>query len=230
MSATVLDKTWSAESDDATLVRCIVAGDAAAFEAIMRRYNRRLYRLARATMRSDADAEDALQDAYVKAYHALAQFRGDASLSTWLARIVHNECLMRLRRDARRDNVIPMAGDADVSEREIPDAAIERPEAAAMRSQMRALLERHIDELPEALRAVFVLRAIEDLSVQEVAQCLGLSEVAVRSRHFRARSLLREALAREIDATEADVFAFAGARCDRIVAGVLARVGARPLR
>jgi RNA polymerase sigma-70 factor (ECF subfamily) len=230
MNATVLDKTWSAKSDDATLVRCIVAGDAAAFEAIMRRYNRRLYRLARATMRNDADAEDALQDAYVKAYHALAHFRGEASLSTWLARIVHNECLMRLRRDARRDNVIPMAGDVDVSEQEIPDTATERPEAAAMRSQMRALLERHVDELPDALRAVFVLRAIEDLSVQEAAQCLGLSEVAVRSRHFRARSLLREALAREIDATEADVFAFAGARCDRIVAGVLARIGATPSR
>jgi RNA polymerase sigma factor (sigma-70 family) len=230
MSATVLDKTLPAESDDASLARSAVAGDAGAFEAIMRRYNRRLYRLARATMRSDADAEDALQDAYVKAYHALAQFRGEASLSTWLSRIVHNECLIRLRRDARRDNVIPIAGEFDVSEMEIADAASEQPEAAAMTSQMRALLERHVDQLPEALRAVFVLRAIEDLSVQEVAQCLGLSEVAVRSRHFRARSLLREALAREIDATEADVFAFAGARCDRIVAGVLARIGPTPSR
>src|SRR4030095_15413710 len=128
------------------------------------------------------------------------------SLSTWLARIVHNECLMRMRRDARRDNVVPIAGDVDVSERELPDGTAERPEEAAMRSQMRALLERHVDELPDALRTVFVLRAIEDLSVQEVAQCLGLSEVALRSRHFRARSMLREALAREIDATEADVF------------------------
>lgn len=230
MTTALLDKAWSAASADATLVRCTVAGDAAAFESIMRRYNRRLFRLARATMRNDADAEDALQDAYVKAFYALAQFRGEASLSTWLARIVHNECLARLRREARRDNVIPMAGDVDVSERELPDAAIERPEASAMRSQMRALLERHVDELPDALRTVFVMRAIEDMSVQEVAQCLGLSEVAVRSRHFRARSLLREALAREIDATEADVFAFAGARCDRIVAGVLARISATPRR
>jgi RNA polymerase sigma-70 factor (ECF subfamily) len=228
MTAALLDNAWSLDSDDATIVRCVVAGEAAAFEAIMRRYNRRLYRLARATMRNDADAEDALQDAYVKAFNALAEFRGDASLSTWLARIVHNECMMRLRRDARRDNVIPMAGDIDVSERDLPDTSIERPEAAAMRSQMRALLERHLDELPDALRSVFVMRAIEDMSVQEVAQCLGLSEVAVRSRHFRARSLLREALAREIDATEAGVFAFAGERCDRIVAGVLARIGATP--
>jgi len=230
MTAVLSDKRWSADSDDATLVRCTIAGDAAAFEAVMRRYNRRLYRLARAAMRNDADAEDALQDAYVKAYRALPQFRGDASLSTWLARIVHNECLVRLRRDARRDNIIPLAGDGDVSDREIPDTTIERPEAAAMRSQMRALLERHVDALPDALRAVFVMRAIEDLSVQEVAQCLGLSEVAVRSRHFRARALLREALAREIDATEADVFAFAGARCDRIVARVLARIAATPSR
>ena len=203
-------RTWSAESDDATIVRCVVAGDAAAFEIVMRRYNRRLFRLARATMRNDADAEDALQDAYVKAYHALPQFRGDASLSTWLSRILHNECLMRRRRDARRDNVIPM-GDVDLSLENRPHL-------------------RQVDGLPDALRTVFVLRAIEDLSVQEVAQCLGLSEVAVRSRHFRARSLLREALAREIDATEGDVFAFAGARCDRIVDGVLARIGATPSR
>ena len=230
MSAGVVEKGWSGASDDATLVRCAVAGDASAFEAIMRRHNRRLYRLARAKLRDDADAEEALQDAYVKAYHALARFRGDASLSTWLARIVHNECLMRMRRQARRDNVIPMVGDIDALEDRIPDAPSERPEAAAMRSQMRALLERHVDALPDALRSVFVLRSIEDMSVQEVAQCLALSEVAVRSRHLRARALLREALAREIDATEADVFAFAGARCDRIVAGVLARIAPRPSR
>jgi len=228
MKAALADKPWSAASDDATLVRCILAGDAAAFEVVMRRYNRRLYRLARAITGNDADAEDALQEAYVKAYRALAQFRGDASLSTWLARIVHNECLVRMRRDARRDKVIPMVGSVDSSAEDVADAQVERPEAAAMRAQMRALLERHVDGLPDALRAVFVMRAIEDLSVPEVAQCLGLSEVAVRSRHFRARSLLREALAREIDATEAGVFAFAGARCDRIVAGVLDRIGATP--
>ncbi len=225
-----LPRSFAADAGDATLVRCAAAGEPAAFEAIMRRYNRRLFRLARATMRSDADAEDALQDAYVKAYRALAQFRGEASVATWLSRIVHNECLMRLRRDARRDNVVPMARDLDLSEQEIDDDAIERPEAAAMRSQMRALLERHVDALPDGLRTVFVLRAIEDMSVQDVAQSLGLSEVAVRSRHFRARSLLRESLAREMDATEAGVFAFAGARCDRIVAAVLARIVATPKR
>jgi len=224
------EKRWSPASDDATLVASVVAGDARAFEILMRRYNRRLFRLARAAMRNDADAEDALQEAYVKAYHALGQYRGDASLATWLSRIVHNECLMRLRRDARRDKVIPMVGGVDASDEEIPDLAIERPEMAAMRSQMRELLERHIDELPDGLRTVFVMRAIEDLSVEEVAQCLGLSEVAVRSRHFRARSLLRETLAREIDASEPGVFAFAGARCDRIVAGVMERIGATPSR
>jgi RNA polymerase sigma-70 factor (ECF subfamily) len=230
MTAALVERPWSAASDDATLVRCVVGGDTAAFEAIMRRYNRRLYRLARALVRNDADAEDALQEAYVRAYAALARFRGEASLSTWLARIVHNECLMQMRRQARRDNVIPMVGGLDAFEDDIPDAAAERPEAAAMRSQMRALLERHVDGLPDALRAVFVLRAIEDMPVGEVAQSLGLSEVAVRARHFRARSLLREALARDIDASEADVFAFAGARCDRIVAGVMQRIGAKPSR
>ena len=230
MKAALGARPWSAASDDATLVRCAAGGDAAAFEAIMRRYNRRLYRLARALLRDDADAEDALQEAYMKAYAALARFRGEASLSTWLARVVHNECLLRMRRQARRDNVIPMVRGVDGFEHDIPDAPAERPEAAAMRSQMRALLERHIDGLPDALRAVFVLRAIEDMPVAEVAQALGLSEVAVRTRHFRARSLLREALAREIDATQVEVFGFAGARCDRIVAGVMKRIGAKPTR
>lgn len=212
--------------DDRALAERCARGDVAAFTLVMRRYNQRLFRVARAALRDDAEAEDALQDAYVHAFRSFAQFRGDAALSTWLTRIVLNECFVRRRRVARRENVIPIAGaeDLGVDLDEVADTAAERPEAMAMRTEMRALLEAKLDALPVDLRTVFVMRSIEDMSVDEVARCLGVPEATVRSRHFRARALLREALARELDAVEADAFGFAGERCDRIVAAVLARL------
>jgi len=220
-----LDRGVMHDEDDHALAQRIVAGDRRAFERLMRRYNRRLYRLARATLRDDSEAEDALQDAYVAAFRSIAQFRGEAALGTWLSRLVLNECFARLRRSARRENVIPMV--AVPSHMDI-DAMIEhdaeRPEDAAERSEMRRLLERKIDELPETFRTVFVLRSVEEMSVEETAECLGIPEATVRTRHFRAKSLLRAALAQEIDLAERDVFEFAGVLCDRTVAAVLARV------
>jgi len=214
--------------DDAGLARRIASGDRSAFEQLMRQHNRRLFRLARSTLRDDAEAEDALQEAYLAAHRAIGEFRGDASLSTWLSRLVLNECFSRLRRQARRHNVVPIVAlDSDV-EREIQmsessDAG--SPDKAFVRSEMRALLERKLDALPEAFRIVFVLRAVEEMSVEETAQCLGIAEATVRTRHFRARSLLRESLAQEIDLAERDLYEFGGANCDRIVAQVLARIG-----
>ncbi len=214
-----------AEGDHALAQRC-ARGDVAAFTLVMRRYNQRLFRVARAALRDDAEAEDALQDAYVHAYRSFAQFRGDAALSTWLTRIVLNECLARRRRVARRENVVPIsgAGELGVDLDEIVDTAGERPEAMAMRTEMRTLLEAKLDALPLDLRTVFVMRSVEDMSVDEVARCLDVPEATVRSRHFRARALLRESLARELDAVEADAFGFDGERCDRIVAAVVARL------
>ena len=201
------------------------AADLAAFELLMRRHNRRLYRLARATLRDAAEAEDALQEAYLSAYRSLGQFRGDASLSTWLSRLVLNECFSRLRRQARRDNIVPMlASSPDTDQQMMNAATTDTPDKAFVRAEMRALLERKLDELPEAFRVVFVLRCVEEMSVEETAQCLDLPEATVRSRHFRARSLLRESLAQEIDVAERDLFEFGGARCDRIVAQVLSRL------
>lgn len=214
-----------AHEADAALAARIARGDLGAFEELMRRYNRRLFRLARATLRNDADAEDALQDAYLLAYRRIGQFRGEAALGTWLCRLVLNECLGRLRRSARRNNVVPIVAapaDKDLDTMVAPSA--ETPERAAGRSEMRALIERKLDELPVGFRAVFVLRCVEELSVEETAACLDLPEATVRSRHFRARSLLREALAREIDVAECDLYEFGGWRCDRIVAAVLGRV------
>lgn len=210
---------------DEDLVRRVVSGDRAAFEPLMRRYNRRLFRLARATLRNDAEAEDALQEAYFTAYRRLAQYRGEAALSTWLSRLVLNECLARLRRAARRNNVAPIFAPSDQeSLDQMATSTLERPDDAAVRDEMRKLLERRIDALPEAFRVVFVLRSVEEMSIEDIAACLNLPEGTVRTRHFRARSLLREALAREVDLAERDAFEFAGARCDRIVAGVMARL------
>jgi len=211
-----------ADDDDVVLARRIGEGDRGAFELMMRRYNRRLYRLARATLRDDAEAEDALQDAYLAAYGAIAQFRGDSSLSTWLSRLVLNECFGRLRRSARRQNVVPIAGSLEeMNVNDLSGDSAEGPDRLAMRSEVRALIEHRLDELPDIYRVVFVLRSVEELSVEETAECLSIPEATVRSRHFKARSMLREALARDIDAGEQDVFGFDGARCDRIVAAVL---------
>jgi RNA polymerase sigma-70 factor, ECF subfamily len=208
-------------------VDSITPHDPAAFEQLMRQYNRRLYRLARAALRDDAEAEDALQDAYLAAYRSIDRFRGESTLSTWLSRLVLNECFSRLRRGARRQKVIPMVSPTTEMET-VPEAESAAPDRVLARSQMRALLERKLDTLPEAFRLVFVLRSVEELSVEETAQTLGIPEATVRSRYFRAKALLREALEQEIDLAERDLFEFGGQHCDRIVAGVLARLDEAP--
>jgi RNA polymerase sigma-70 factor, ECF subfamily len=200
--------------------------DAAEFEAIMRRHNRMLFRTARAILHDDAEAEDALQEAYIKAYGAIGSFRGEAKVSTWLARIVANEALQRLRKRNRRGAIVPLRSGGTVEEiQEIPEDNMSKgPESAAGRAEMRKLLEQRIDALPDAYRPVFVLRAVEELSVEEVAEVLRIPAATVRTRFFRARSLLRESLAAEIDLACEDAFGFAGERCDRIVAAVMARI------
>ena len=211
--------------DELTLARRVASGDRAAFEIIMRRYNRRLYRLARASLRDDSEAKDALQEAYLNAYRGIGSFRGEATLSTWLSRLVLNECGVRQRRSARRRDIVPLVRfDTNRTETERVADVAEAPDRAAARIQLRAILESKLGELPEALRVVFVLRSVEELSVAEAAQTLGIAEETVRVRHFRAKGMLREALAREIDLAETDLFEFGGAHCDGVVASVLARV------
>ena len=225
-----LPRQAAAEADNAALVQQALAGSEQAFELLMRRHNRRLFRLARSLLRTDADAEDALQEAYLRAFGALAGFHGDSSLGTWLSRIVLNECMSRLRRQSRRDQLVLIVS-SDAQEQEegnvmaSPDN--DNPDHALARAQMRRLLESKLDALPEDFRTVFMLRSVEELSVEETAACLGISDATVRTRHFRARSMLRESLAQEIDMAERDVFSFDGARCDRIVAAVLGRLRAQ---
>lgn len=211
---------------DLELVERIHSGNGRAMEALMRRHNRVLYRTARAILRDDAEAEDVVQDTYIRAYRAFGTFRGESKLSTWLVRIAANEALMRRRRTARRAGIVPI--DATVEEPEPDMHEEEGPERETLRAEMRRVLEARIDELPDGYRAVFVLRGVEELSVEETAAALDMPEATVRTRYFRARGLLREALARDIDLTMEDAFGFDGARCDRIVESVLLTLFAPP--
>ena len=221
-----------ADASDAGLASQAAAGDHPAFEAIMRRHNRALFRTARAILRDDAEAEDALQEAYLQAYRTLGSFRGDARLSTWLARVVANEALMRLRKHTRRSAIVPIQpGLAEEQINQRTHGSMEtEPETSARRAEMRTLLEKRIDTLPNAYRSVFMLRAVEEYSVEETAAILRIPEATVRSRFFRARSLLREGLASEADLATTEAFAFAGERCDRVVTQVMQRLLAKEPR
>jgi len=210
---------------ESELIAYAAQGSEGAFEVIMRRYNRRLFRTARSILRNDADAEEALQEAYVKAWQALAGFRSDARLSTWLARVVINEALGRLRRKSA--HIIPLdtamhSLDPDV-QAGLTEPRDRQPDRLAMRSELRELLEAHIDKLPDLYRTVFVLRAVEEMSAHEVALVLNMPEATVRTRYARGRNLLRINLVSDIDITLNDAISFDGERCDRIVAAVLAR-------
>lgn len=215
-------------SSDGDIARRIAGGDQTALQLLMRRHNQKLYRTARSILKDEDEAEDAVQEAYLSAYRAMGSFRGDAKLSTWLVRIVANEALARLRKRKRSAEIIRFDSDTQSagqsSEVNVSQAAPEQPDQGASRAEARRMLERKIDELPDAFRATFVLRAIEELSVEETAVVLDIPEATVRSRFFRARGMLRESLAREIDFAFEDAFAFAGGRCDRIVAAVLGRL------
>ena len=212
--------------DDLTLARRAAGGDRSVFELLMRRYNRRLYRLARAYLRDDAEAKDALQDAYLSAYRSIGQFRGDAALATWFSRLVLNACAARKRRSTRRENIVPLVNFHHHMKEiaVIPDAA-QGPENLLARTQIRSVLEQKVSDLPEIFRVVFVLRSVEELSVEEIADALSIPAETVRSRHFRAKGMLRESLAKEIDLAEGEIYEFGGLHCDGIVASVLARLG-----
>jgi RNA polymerase sigma-70 factor (ECF subfamily) len=204
---------------DAEVVARVRAGDGAAFELLMRRHNRRLFRAARAVLADDREAEDVVQDAWVTAFAHLEALEAPAAVGAWLSRIAVHEALARLRRRAR------FVGLDDG----MPEARSEGrdPEQQAGDRQLARALGVAIDGLPLAYRSTFVLRELEGLSTADTAACLGVPEETVKTRLHRARALLRHALRRRAHAVFEDVFPFAGARCDRIVAAVLARLGAR---
>ncbi len=213
---------------DLDLATRIAQGDRGAFTTVMRRHNRLLCRTARAILRDDADAEDALQDAYLKAYAKIGTFSGESRLSTWLVRIVVNEALGRLRQRKRGQAVVAFAPSrerpSESEEDMLPGRPEDTPENMTLRAEMRKLIERSVDDLPVAFRTVFILRDVEEMTVDETALALQIPSATVRTRLFRAKSLLRESLAREMDLNVDALFEFAGARCDRIVGNVLKKL------
>lgn len=211
------------------LVRLAQAGDADAFRVIMQRCNQRLFRVARSVVGDAAEAEDVVQEAYTRAFAAIGAFRAEASILTWLTRIALNEARGRLRR--RRPAIgLEQLDAAQGSEAEVihfPMAAqSDNPESNAARSQIRDLIESAIDDLPEAFRTVFVMRDIEDCTIEETALSLDLKPETVKTRLHRARRLLRSALEDKLTATMSGAFPFLGARCEAITERVIERLGA----
>jgi RNA polymerase sigma-70 factor (ECF subfamily) len=218
---TAVAETENQDASDEAIVARVLAGDTAAFELLVRRHNRRVFRASRAILRSDDEAEDAMQEAYVSAFSHLKDFGGRARFSTWLVRIAVYEALGRLRRGKRLTSL----DDAELEEE--PMATTRDPEEAAFDHELRGLLEQAVDELPVGFRAVFVMRAVEEMTVGETAEALDIPEETVRTRLHRARGLLRQDLAEKIDSVAPRSFDFHLSRCDRVAANVLTRIRAR---
>jgi RNA polymerase sigma-70 factor (ECF subfamily) len=219
MDVATLERTRPGDGDAELLAR-MRAGLPDAFAQLMRSNNQRLYRLARGFLDNAAEAEEALQESYVRAFTHLDRFRGESSLATWLARIVLNEALGRLRR--RR----PMA-DLDGAEEAVAagDAPAPTPEQEIARREIRRAIERAVDDLPPAFRSVFIMRAVEEMSIEETAVCLGIPGDTVKTRFHRANKQLRRALSAQFGALVEGAFPFLGSRCDGLVAAVLDRLG-----
>jgi RNA polymerase sigma-70 factor, ECF subfamily len=197
----------------------------AAIRLIMQSNNRRLYRLARGILRNDAEAEDVVQETYVRAFTHLDSFRGDSSLATWLGRIAMNEALGRLR--GQRPGVELNSLDPGKLEAKIiqfPLSATSDPEKTMAQRQIQQVVEHAIDELPEAFRLVFITRVVEGMNIEETAEILGLKPETVKTRLHRARAMLRENVERKIGPVVMDAFPFAGKRCERLTEAVLQRL------
>ena len=215
VSGATLDR-WTALSDEEVVAR-VLEGQTALYEVLMRRYNERIYRAARAIVKDEDEAEDVMQQAYVNAYFHLRQFDRRAKFSTWLTKIAIHEALSRARKRGRYDAI------------EEENQAVERqpsrnPEHQAFAGELRSLLESSIDELPDGLREVFMLREVDGLNTAETAECLGVSEDVVKTRLSRGRAALRNLLAERAGIVAPDTFRFPQPRCDRVVAAVFARI------
>ena len=210
-------------SDDDVVSR-VRAGETGLYEMLMRRYNQRLFRVIRSVVTNNDEAEDVLQEAWVRAYEHLDQFAGRASFSTWVTRIAFHEALARTRKNRRWTPLENPEGEI-MAEAERRQTTAETPEMQAERSQLGRMLQAAVDALPETYRSVFVLREVEQLSTTETAECLELSEEAVKTRLHRSRALLRRDLESRLGPAISEAYAFLGARCDRIVMRVLERIG-----
>jgi RNA polymerase sigma-70 factor, ECF subfamily len=204
---------------DEQIVKLVLGGQVELYELLMRRYNQRLFRATRAILKDEAEAEDVMQDAYVRAYANLSGFRGESSFATWLTRIAVHEALARAKRRGLVESI---------EERDEISAStrIPNPEQVTAERELKAALEILVDALPLSYRSVFVLRYVEGLSVKETAQCLEISEEATKMRALRARALLRRYLKDRLGIVSGDVFPLLLPRCDRVVAGTFRRLDA----
>jgi len=215
------------DRSEADLIQRAALREEAAIREIIKQYNRRLYRLARSVVASNADAEDVLQEAYLRAFASLDRFRGESSLATWLSRITLNEAFARLRSQRRQKRTAPSARAGDMADI-IPfpvSLSGEDPERTMAQRQLLRLVEQAADDLPGPFRLVFVARIVEGLSVEETAEALGLPPATVKTRLHRARKLVRDRLEAQIGPVMVDAFPFAGSRCDRLTEAVLAKLG-----
>jgi len=216
----------AAASADAGLVQRARDREEAAIRTLMQANNRRLFRLARGILRNDAEAEDVVQETWVRAFTHLDSFRGDSSFATWLSRIAMNEALGRLRR--ARPNVewttLP-PGTLEAQIIQFPNSAAEDPEKSMAQREIRHVVEHAIDELPEAFRIVFITRVIEGMNVGETADILGLKPETVKTRLHRARTMLRDNVEKKIGPVVMEAFPFAGKRCERLTEAVLKQLG-----
>lgn len=213
---------------DEDVVERVLAGETAWFEVIMRRYNQRLFRTARSIVHDADEAEDIIQDAYVRAYQHLRQFAGRAKFSTWLTRIAVHEALARVHRRRRFEDASPERESHGDPMNDLP-TNIPDPERIAATGELGRLLEQAIDALPDAYRSVFMLRDVEELSTEETAACLEITEENVKTRLHRARAMLRRDLYARAGASSPAAFSFMAARCDRVVAAVFDRIATLPL-
>lgn len=215
--------------DDSALVALVRDGHREAFRHIMQRCNQRLFRVARAVLGEDAEAEDVLQESYMRAYNKLDSFRGDSTLATWLTSIVLNEARGRLRKRHPMVGLEQVDAASDDSHQVLrfpSKFGSEDPAVSAARAQIRHLLEHAIDELPPAFRTVYMLRDVEECSVEETASLLAIKPETVKTRLHRARRLLRTALHDRLSDTMSEAFPFMGQRCARVTAAVMARLDA----
>jgi len=218
----LLEKCRTIPDDD--VVSRVRAGETGLYEVLMRRYNQRLFRVIRSVVTNDGEAEDVLQDAWVRAYEHLDQFEGRASFSTWVTRIALHEALARIRK-SRRWTPLENPEGGIMAEANRRQTTSESPEQQVIRGELGQMLQAAVDALPETYRSVFVLREVEQLSTCETAECLELSEEAVKTRLHRSRALLRRELENRLGPAMVEAYAFLGARCDRVVTRVLERIG-----
>jgi len=220
-----MDETNSAALDDAMLLDRLRRGDRDAAALLVQRHNRALWRIARGILRHDADAEDAVQDGYLRAFTRIHEFRGDAGLGTWLARIVINEALRRLGTRRAMVDVSELTESAAPGDRWRSDLALSQdPERTAARQELRRTVEQAVDALPVPFRLVFIMRVVEQASIEETAAALAVPPATVKTRLHRANQALRQTLGVEPAAVFEDAFPFGGARCERLTRAVVSRL------